>query len=182
MAGFDPGFPLNYGTIQFNTVPGGIKFHQAQWPIENTVGTPGKIFLTPTDWRFGNVENRVTVNVENVGLDTILANIGKGKLSATGQVYGILPAKIKGVDILINGGLLTIKDGGVIRYKNGATDAATAHNENAGHAFKALENFHYRRLEALMMAPWTARWRLKLYLMDKIRKCLPDNLSSLIRW
>lgn len=162
MAGFDPGFPLNYGTIQFNTIPGGVKLHQAQWPIENTVGTPGKIFLTPTDWRFGNVENLVTVNVENVGLDTMLANIGKGKLSATGQVYGTLPAKIKGVDILIDDGVLAIKDGGIIRYKSSATDAAAAHNENAGHAFKALENFHYRRLEAHVDGPMDGKMALKI--------------------
>jgi len=162
MAGFDPGFPLNYGTVQFNTIPGGVKLHQAQWPIENTVGTPGKIFLTPTDWRFGNVENLVTVNVENVGLGTMLANIGKGKLSATGQVYGTLPAKIKGVDILIDGGVLAIKDGGIIRYKSSATDAAAAHNENAGHAFRALENFHYRRLEALIDGPMGGKMALKI--------------------
>ena len=162
MDGFDPGFPLNGGTFQFETIPDGIKLHQAQWPIENIVGTAGKIFLTPTDWQFGDIENLVTVNVEDVGLGTVLAGIGKDKLSATGQVFGTLPAKIKGVDILIDGGMLGVKDGGIIRYKSTATDAAATRNENAAHAFKALENFQYKQLEALIDGPIDGNMSLKV--------------------
>ncbi|MCF6274178.1 MAG: YdbH domain-containing protein [Robiginitomaculum sp.] len=162
LTGFDPGFPLQDGTIKFEIIPGGIKLFEAAWPIENVVGSPGKIYLSPTDWRFGDVENRVEVNVENVGLGTMLAGIGKDKLSATGQVFGTLPARINGVDVLIEGGVLTVKDGGIIRYKSGATDAAAARNENAGHAFKALENFHYKQLEARIDGPIDGAMALKI--------------------
>lgn len=153
LSGFDPGFPLKDGTIKFEIVPGGITVYQAQWPIANIEGIDGKVFLSPTDWRFGDMENRVEVSVENVGLGTMLAGIGKDKFSATGQVYGTLPARIKGVDVLIEDGVLTIKDGGIIRYKSAATDAAAVRNKGAEHAFKALENFHYKQLEARIDGP-----------------------------
>lgn len=162
MAEFDPGFPLKDGTIKFEIVPGGIIVHQAVWPIDNVEGGPGKIFLSPTNWRFGDVENRVAVNVENVGLGTMLAGIGKDKLSATGQVFGTLPARIKGVDMVIEDGVLAVKDGGFIRYKSPATDAAAARDKNAEHAFKALENFQYQQLEARIDGPLDGAMALKI--------------------
>jgi len=162
MAGFNPGFPLSSGNVRFEIIPTGIRLHQVQWPIENIYGTPGKIFLAPTVWQFGNVENLVTVNVENVGLDTILAGAGEDKLSATGQVYGTLPAKVKGVELLIDGGILAVKDGGVIQYKNAATDNAVGQNETAAHAFKALENFRYKQLEAHIDGPLDGTMALKI--------------------
>ena len=162
LSGFDPGFPLKNGTIKFAIVPGGIKIIEAVWPIENISGTAGKIYLSPTDWRFADVENRVEVNVENVGLGTMLANIGKDKFSATGQVFGTLPARINGVDVLIENGVLAVEDGGVIRYKSATTDATAARNKNAEYAFKALENFHYKQLEARIDGPIDGDMALKI--------------------
>ena len=162
LSGFDPGFPLKDGTIKFEIVPGGIKVFEAIWPIENVVGAPGEIYLSPADWRFGDVENRVVVNVENVGLGTMLASVGKDKLSATGQVFGTLPARIKGVDVLIENGVLAVEDGGVIRYKSAATDVAAARNQSTEYAFKALENFHYRKLEARIDGPLDGSMAMKI--------------------
>ncbi len=172
--GFDPSFPLKDGTIKFEIVPEGIKLHQAQWPIANTEGPMGNIFISPTLWRVGNVENLMTINVENVGLETVLAGVGKDKFKATGQVFGTLPTKINGVDILIDAGLLLIKDGGIIQYKNTATDAASANNENADNAFKALENFHYKHLEAKIDGPLDGALELKIVFDGKN----PDVLAG----
>ena len=83
-------------------------------------------------------------------------------MSATGQVSGTLPARIKGVNVVIDNGVLAVKDGGVIRYKSAGTDAAAAHNVNAAHAFKALENFTYRQLEARIDGPLDGTMVLKI--------------------
>lgn len=159
---FDPGFPLKNGIVKFETLPDGIRVHQAAWPIDNIEDVPGKIFLTPMDWKFGDVENRAQVNVENVGLGTILAGIGKDKLSATGQVFGTLPAIIKGVDVHIDNGVLAVKDGGIIRFNSTSTDAAAQKSENAGYAFQALENFQYKQLEARIDGPIDGAMALKI--------------------
>jgi Dicarboxylate transport len=162
LAEFDPGFLLKNGGVQFEIKPDEIKVHQAQWPIENIEGEAGKVFLTPMDWQFGNVENQVTVNVENVGLGTILAGIGDDKFTASGQVFGTLPTKIKGVDVRIKDGVLFVKGGGIIRYKSAATDAVADRNENAAYAFKALENFEYKQLEARIDGPLDGNMALKI--------------------
>jgi len=167
ISGFDPGFPLKDGLVKFEINPDGIRLHQAEWPvanisIDNIAAPSGKISLAPTDWRFGGFENRVVVQVQNIGLATILAGVGKDKLSATGQVSGTLPARINGVNVVIDGGVLGVKDGGVIRYTSAGTEAAGAQNENAGYAFKALRNFRYRQLEARMDGPLDGAMALRL--------------------
>ncbi len=172
ISGFDPGFPLKDGRIKFEINPGGFVIHQAEWPILNIDGanievgqsktTPGKIFLAPTNWRFGDFENRVVVHVQDIELATILSGIGKDKLSATGLVSGVLPARINGVNVVIDDGVLGIKDGGVIRYTSAGTEAAAAQNENAGYAFQALRNFKYKQLEARIDGPLDGAMALRI--------------------
>jgi len=167
MSGFDPGFPLKDGRIKFEINPGGITLHQAEWPVENidveNVKTaPGRIFLDPTNWRFGDFENRVVVQVQNIELATILAGIGKGKLSATGLVSGTLPARINGVNVVIDGGVLGVKNGGAIRYTSAGTEAAGTQNENANYAFQALRNFRYKQLEARIDGPLDGAMALRI--------------------
>ena len=174
LSGFDPGFPLENGIIKFKIVPGGVRIDQALWPIPNNIGQDGKIFITPVDWRFGNVKNRAIVNIEDVDLGTMLAGIGKDKFTATGRVSGALPAVIDGVNVLIEDGVLAVKGGGIIKYKNPATDAAAQHNENAGYAFKALENFEYKELEARIDGPLDGEMMLKIVFEGKN----PEVLSA----
>ena len=160
--GFDPGFPLQDGLIKFEIVENGVRIDEAVWPVSNIDGPPGKIYVSPLDWHFGDVKNRAVIHIENIGLGTMLEGVGKDKLSATGQVYGELPAVIDGVNVRIDKGVVGVKDGGIIRFKSAGTDAAAAANENAGYAFQALENFQYKQLEALIDGPIDGDMTLKV--------------------
>lgn len=174
LAGFDAGIPLENGTIKFEMVPDGVRIDQALWPVLSEEQGEGRIYISPMLWRFGNVENRAVVNVENLSLGQILNNLGNGSLSATGQISGKLPATIKGVDVVINSGVLAIKDGGVIRYRNQGIDTFASEakqpfylgdqfaGSETGFAFKALENFEYKELEAIIDGPLDGDMTLRM--------------------
>jgi hypothetical protein len=178
LVGFDAGFPLENGSVRFEVVADGIRIDEAIWPVivddQGDGQGEGKIFISPMLWRFGNVENQAVVNVENLSLGKILQGVGNGNLSATGQISGRLPATIKGVDVEIQGGVLAIKEGGVIQYRNQGIDTfakdakapfvlgdAFAGSET-GFAFKALENFEYKELEALIDGPLDGEMTLRM--------------------
>jgi hypothetical protein len=127
----------------------------------------GKISIEPVFWKFGNVKNKVSVNVENVSLQAMLAGMGKDKFSITGRVSGALPTVIDGVNVRIDNGNLSVVDGGVIRFKNPGTDAAAGQNENASYAFKALENLEYKELTAFIDGPLDGDILLKMVLEGK---------------
>lgn len=153
LAEFDPGFPMENGTIRFEMIPNGVRIHEAVWPIENIDVPTGKLYMAPMDWQFGNVVNTAAIHIENVELGTLLAKVGKDKLLATGTISGVLPARIEGVNLRIEQGLLEIKDGGIIQFKSAASDAAATRNEYAGHGMKALENFKYKNMQMRMDGP-----------------------------
>ena len=170
LRGFDPGFPLKNGVIDFEVAPGGIKIEKALWPVKGEIRegvveqNQGRISIAPVFWKFGNVKNRLKVDVENVSLQAMLDGFSKDKFSITGQVSGTLPAVIEGVDVHIDKGNLSVADGGIIRFKNPSTDAAAGQNENAGYAFKALENLKYRQLTAFIDGPLDGDILLKMVL------------------
>ncbi len=157
VTGFDPGFPLNNGEVRFEMIPDGVRIDEAVWPIANksaaTDNEAGRLFIAPMQWMFGNVENTAIVHIENLDLETLLEDIGKDKLSVTGKISGVLPAKIKGVDVRIAQGKLEVKDGGIIQFKTPETGLAAERNELAGYALKALENLTYQKLEMRINGP-----------------------------
>ncbi|HHL43487.1 MAG TPA: hypothetical protein ENJ42_07715 [Hellea balneolensis] len=162
VAGFDPGFPLENGTIVFEIIPGGIRIDKAFWPVEIAGEPIGSISIDPLEWRFGNVENRMTVRVDNISLKGIMDEIGKGKVQATGQISGTLPVVVKGVNVNVENGVLRVKDGGTIQYHSRATDAAGTRNEMAGKAFEALKDFKYKELEMRIDGPLDGKMSLRL--------------------
>ncbi len=148
IATFDPGFPLPDGSVSFEAVPDGIKIHAARWPLGS-----GFVSLDPTEWNYSAAENRMQLRIENVSLGEFLGNIAGENFNATGNVNGVLPVVISGVDVRVEQGRLEVKDGGVIRYQSDQTNAASAENEIAGYAFDALKEFRYQELEAIMNGP-----------------------------
>ena len=148
IAEFDPGFPLENGTIEFELIPDGIKIYDAHWPLGN-----GTIGLEPFDWLYSAAENRVVMRVNKVSLGEFLNGIGDGSLHATGDIEGRLPIIMSGVDVKVSEGHLTVKDGGTIRYQTDQTNAAGANNEYAKMAFDALQDFRYQSLTAKLDGP-----------------------------
>lgn len=145
---FDPGFPLPDGEVTFETVPDGVKIHQARWPLGS-----GSVALDPTEWKYSAETNRMQMRIENVELGEFLGDLGGKNFSATGNVNGVLPVVISGVSVEVENGRLAVKNGGIIRYQSTQTDTATADNEIAGYAFDALKELHYEELEATFNGP-----------------------------
>ncbi len=165
LSGFDPGFPLDGGQISFELIPGGVRIDEAVWPIENDVDNPldnGRIYIEPMLWKFGNVENLAAAHIENLELATVFEKIGRNKVSMTGKVSGVLPARINGVDVVIEGGKLEVTEGGVIKFNTDSAGAAGQENEYAGHGLKALENLTYKKLEALIDGPLDGSVKLNI--------------------
>jgi len=148
VASFDPGFPLENGTIEFELIPDGVKVYNARWPLGS-----GAISLEPFDWLYSAPENRVVMRMEAVSLGEFLDGIGNGSLEATGDIEGTLPIVMSGVNVKVDKGHLTVKNGGTIKYQSSQTNAAGASNEYAKMAFDALQDFNYRSLTAKMDGP-----------------------------
>ena len=160
MKSFNPGFPLENGTLAFNLVPEGVKVDSANWPI----GT-GAFALDPFTWVYAAEENRVTMRVKDIALSDFLNNFGNKKIEATGNVVGVFPIVVRGIDVLIEKGRVSVPDGGLIKYDPGPNvpvyseeDAIKILRERrsgeyAALAQDALREFRYRELSASLDGP-----------------------------
>ncbi|MEP4052791.1 MAG: YdbH domain-containing protein [Litorimonas sp.] len=160
MKSFNPGFPLENGVVTFNFVPEGVKVDAADWPIGN-----GAFALDPFTWVYAAEENRVTMRVKDVALGDFLDDIGNQKIEATGNVVGVFPIVVRGIDVLIENGHVSVPDGGLIKYDPGPSVRAYTEeeaikvlrerrtNEYAALAQDALREFRYRELSASLDGP-----------------------------
>jgi hypothetical protein len=160
MKRFNPGFPLENGVLTFTLVPDGVKVDAAEWPIGN-----GAFALDPFTWIYAAEENRVTMRVKDIALSDFLNNFSNKRLQATGNVVGVFPIVVRGVDVLIEKGRVSVPDGGLIKYDPGPgvpvyseSDAIEIFrqrnsSEYAALAQDALREFHYRLLSVSMDGP-----------------------------
>ena len=173
LAKFDPGFPLENGTMTFEIIPDGVKIQSAQWPLAS-----GQISLDPTTWLYSAAQNLVQLNIDNVSLGEFLKNVGGGKLKATGDVSGMLPVFIEGIKVHVKGGRLTVEDGGVIEYTSPQTEMAGNANAYAGYAFDALKHFEYDELEATIDGPLDGPMKLRMKFGGSNPTCFTGRSSS----
>ena len=157
---FNPGMPLEDGIVTYNLVPDGVQVYSADWPIGN-----GAFSLDPFTWSYGAVENRVTMRVKNVALGDFLNDLGNRKIQATGNVVGEFPIVVRGIEVLVEEGTLSVPDGGVITYDPGPNVPSYSESEaiavlrqrrSAEYAFlaqDALREFRYKELSATIDGP-----------------------------
>ena len=151
---FDAGFPLENGAIEFEVIPDGVKVYSARWPLG-----AGFLSLDPFEWLYSNETNRVVMRIENVSIGEFLKDVGDGALTATGDIEGMLPIVMSGIDVQVENGVLWVKNGGVIQYKSeqlesiseldGTNERAVAAIRAGNYrdaAFEALKNFEYKEL------------------------------------
>ena len=137
---FDPGFPLENGELVYALVADGIDISEALFPLGE-----GRVSFDPFTWVYGAVENRVVLRVADVEIGEFLKDIGDGRLSATGTLFGTIPIVVRGIDVRVDNGRLEARNGETIRFaSSGGADAIP--NEYAQQAIKALENFNYDAL------------------------------------
>ena len=145
---WDVGIPLPEGVVVFEAVPDGIKVDSARWPV----GT-GAISLDPTIWRYTAEENRMKLRVKDVPISEFLGDVGGKNFQATGNVSGLLPIVISGIDVQVEDGTLAVTDGGVVRFSTPFTDKAGEASGYAQLAFDALKEFYYEELEVSLNGP-----------------------------
>jgi hypothetical protein len=157
---FNPGLPLENGVVTFDLVPDGIKVTSADWPIGN-----GSLSLDPFTWIYAADENRVIMRVKNVSLGDFLNDIGNQRLQATGNLVGTFPIVVKGIEVVVEKGRVSVPDGGVIKYDPGPNIRSYTEeeaikvlrerraNEYAALAQDALREFRYRELSASLDGP-----------------------------
>jgi hypothetical protein len=157
---FNPGLPLDDGVVTFNLVPDGLKVDAADWPIGS-----GAFSLDPFIWKYDAPENRVIMRVKNVALGDFLNGFGDSRIEATGKVEGVFPIVVRGVQVLIEKGRVSVPDGGVIKYDPGPSvptyteeEAVAILRQNrtteyASLAQDALREFGYRELSASLDGP-----------------------------
>jgi len=160
MKTFNPGMALNNGVVIFHLVPDGVKVDSADWPIGN-----GSFSMDPFVWNYSAPENRVIMRVKDVSLGDFLNDIGNKKIQATGNVVGVFPIVVRGIEVLIEGGEISVPDGGIIKYDPGpnipqySQEEAIAVlrerrvSEYAFLAQDALREFRYRSLSASIDGP-----------------------------
>jgi hypothetical protein len=160
---FDPGIPLEDGTIEYELVPEGVKIYSARWPLN-----VGAFELDPFIWRYGADENRVVMRLNDISIDELLQSVGNEKLEATGTVSGVFPIVVRGLNVLVDDGYLEAKDGGIIRFKSEQSQETTDRFQgdrildtwSSGDegvyndlAREALREFNYRELTASIDGP-----------------------------
>ncbi|MDB2437320.1 YdbH domain-containing protein [Hellea sp.] len=161
MTRFDPGFPLENGTIEFEIIPDGVKVYSARWPLGD-----GFFSLDPFEWLYSNKVNRVVMRIENVSIGEFLKDVGDGAINATGNLEGTLPIVLSGVDVKVENGELFVKDGGRIQYQSkqlnsisqlDGTDERAVQAIRKGNyrdaAFEALKDFQYDELRVTIDGP-----------------------------
>jgi len=157
---FNPGLPLESGVVTFNLVPEGVKVLAADWPIGN-----GAFSLDPFTWVYAAEENRVIMRVKHVALGDFINDLGNKKIQATGNVVGAFPIVVRGVEVLVEKGEVSVPDGGLIKYDPGPNARSYTEeeaiavlrerrsNEYAALAQDALREFRYRELSASIDGP-----------------------------
>ena len=160
MEEFNPGMPLKNGVVVFDLLPEGVKVKSADWPIGN-----GSFSLDPFIWTYAAEENRVIMRVKDVALGDFLNGIGNSRIEATGNVVGVFPIVVRGIEVLIEEGEISVPGGGVIKYDPGpnvpnysqedAIDVLRQQrtSEYALLAQDALREFEYRELSASLDGP-----------------------------
>lgn len=160
MKSFNPGLELKDGEMTYRLTQSGVKVEQASWPIGN-----GSLSLDPFTWNYAAEENRVVMRVRDVELGDFLEDVGNRKIDATGNVVGVFPIVIRGVQVLVEAGQISVPDGGIIKYdsagpgRNYTQEEALEifreqrSSEYSAIAQDALKEFNYRSLTAGIDGP-----------------------------
>ena len=156
------GLPIESGVIKFQLIGyDAIRIESAEWPF---VG--GLIRIRPTDFKFGETENRVIAQAVNWDLNQIVELFKIPDVKLNGVVGGDVPVVFStGSAEIDNAQLQATQNGGVIQYTGSTGDAAAQSDSNAKMLFDALKDFRYKVLKVGIDGNFTGNIRLSLNLL-----------------
>ncbi|WP_174293085.1 YdbH domain-containing protein, partial [Sphingomonas bacterium] len=149
VASINPGIPVEHGAIRFHTEAGPrIAVESARWPFAG-----GTLTLDPTLLDFAApAERHMTFRLDGVAADRFLQQFDFKNLAATGTFDGVLPMIFDARGGRIEGGRLTVREGG-----GGIAYVGDLAQKNLGFwgnlAFQALKSLRYRSLAIAMNGP-----------------------------
>ena len=109
----------------------------------------GKMRLENCAYDSNNPQSDCLLQIDDFDLQRIVALQKVEELTASGRVYGNLPLHFTPQGMTVNQGQLQSgSEGGIIRYQ--PTSGALQDSPLTAYALKALEEFHYQRLTALV--------------------------------
>lgn len=160
------GVDLGGGSVRFGVRPDGVIDVEAlDWRLHGgQLRTTAAIDPSAED-------NEAILDVEGLDLGSLVDGLGREDLEITGIVSGDLALRVAGDRIFAEGGRLIASDaGGVIRYRPGGPGTAGPSESppESGAVggmelvMDALENFHYRTLEAGVGGELTGEMNLQL--------------------
>ncbi|MCW9035631.1 MAG: YdbH domain-containing protein [Rhodospirillales bacterium] len=158
----DVGIPVTQLNAVFSITPKGtIEAEVIEWPWAG-----GSIRTHNAKLGLTSEETRLTMDVEDIDLEEVLPLLNLEGLQGTGILRGKIPIilKPKGASI-ISGAKLYAANKGVIQYK-GQTGAQAlgAGGGSAGLLSTALEDFHYKSLEATINGDLTGEMEIGVHL------------------
>jgi hypothetical protein len=163
------GIDVGGGDLRFGVDPGGVvEIESLDWRFQGGELTAAGRFDPFSD------ENEIVIGVARIDLGSLVADLGRADLMATGILSGTLPLRVEGDRIFADGGRLKAgEEGGVIRYQPGGLPPPGLEPEpeerpqsgsvgGMNLVLDALRNFHYRTLEVQVNGELTGEMVLGL--------------------
>ncbi|MBI0473897.1 hypothetical protein D9601_00780 [Sphingomonas sp. MA1305] len=145
----NPGIAVNDGTIRYQTLAGSrVRVESGTWPFAG-----GQLTLLPTTLDFSTDQpRRMTFRIRGAAADQFLQQFDFKNLDATGIFDGELPMVFDTTGGRIEGGHLTVREGGGgLAYVGELTQKDLGFWGNL--AFQALRSLRYRSLTITMNGP-----------------------------
>jgi len=149
VASINPGVPVTDGVVRYQTLPGSrVAVRGARWPFAG-----GTLTLEPTLLDFSQAsQRRLTFRVNGIGAAPFLQQFDFDNLDATGTFDGVLPMIFDETGGRIEGGALTVREGGgTIAYVGELGRRQLGFWGDL--AFQSLRSLRYRSLDIRMNGP-----------------------------
>ncbi|MEM7120798.1 MAG: YdbH domain-containing protein [Pseudomonadota bacterium] len=144
IGGIDAGLPLRDALLSLAlNRDGSLSLESAEMKFAG-----GEVTADPLVWHPESDPEPLNLHVSGVDVGTLFALAELDDLTATGTLDGIIPVRLVGDDVLIEGAYLASREPGQLRYlPDGAPTGLGADDASIDLVLSALSNFHYDRLD-----------------------------------
>ena len=144
IGGIDAGLPLRDALISLAlNRDGSLTLESATMKFAG-----GEVTAEPLVWNLESDPEPLNLHVTGVDVGALFALAELDDLTATGTLDGIIPVRVVGDDVLIEGAHLASREPGQLRYlPDGTPTGLGADDASIDLVLAALSNFHYDRLD-----------------------------------